>query len=158
MSSIFSHLWGGGQDYEVDTDRVIPLPNEEDGGEWKDDSNTLEEKLRVQKDYTRQFRLALSNSYLERAKLSKTFATYHQVTWGIITIIPLVNSLIRRDVGIVLSIFSFASLLMVSNFYIMQYGHQAGDFYQMTALDLSNLANLPSDPPNESEEEDFSPD
>ncbi len=146
MSFIFSYFQGSDsqpKEQEVDTDRVIPLPTEEEipspievGNGIKDRSIMLDEMLHSQKVHNRNLRLALSDSFFGRASLLDSYATYHRVTWGIITVIPIINTLVRQDVGVVISILSFVTLLIISEMDIMTDGHEIAQQYRKTALNL----------------------
>lgn len=147
MSSILSYLWGESPplEQEVDTDRVIPIPTEEeipDISYYKDRSPMLDHMLQSQVECNNKLKKALVSSFCKISRFYDSYTTYQRVTWGIILFVPLVNCLVRPEFGIVFSFLSFATLLSISEFDIMSDGYQMARLYRSRALETDGHQDI----------------
>ena len=127
--SLFSYFWpghGSCQEQVVPESVLFPIEedSEQESGSFSEPDSDFSDQ---QDDRLEELKKFLSDSLLIRANILDTYTTYHRVTWAIISTVPIINSLIRPDFGIVLSFISMALCLMVSKMEIVSCGHQAAN-------------------------------
>ena len=136
---------------------VPASPTDEDKvGYAKTDLELLQERLDCEIEHNIRIKKSLIHNLNSRADITRSYTTYHRVTWAIITIIPLTNCLIQQDLGIALSILSFALCLSVSDLYILSEGYGISELYRKMTDAISEKFNPPSQA-DSSDENDYDP-